>query len=171
MKTFLVYLSATLTELVTKDGLTFEPQKPYRCCLEEDEDPKGALIWGEWFTLKDYNKLFEPVIDRIHREWTEMELIVDGKPCTKKHFKEVLDCHKYGKGKKAFYSGFISKNHPKELCFQFTTPFIEPKSVFIGEAYENFVKVVEGNWEPIDNKRIIRGNSGIPLGYGEIRWR
>lgn len=167
-KAHLVYLD---TAPFTRAHTQFKEGKEYRCLLQEDGESRGALIFGEWFNLTEYKQFFRPVIDVIHEEWKELGLIVDGKPLSKTAFKKRLDFHKYGRGQGSFYSAYIYGEHPKVLMFQFNTYFAENKSESFNTFYENYVDVVKGEWNPIDQDVVNRGNSGVPICFNNIYWK
>jgi hypothetical protein len=148
---------------------TFKKGTKYRCLGLGDKKNIQLMVHAVVFSLLDFSKYFDFAYNVIIKEWTEMGLIVDGQPISKTAFKKRLDCHKYGRGRGAFYAGYIGT--PKECLYQFNTPYAEPKTQFIDTAYSNFVAVCKGTMHPIDDKMICRGNSGYPIAYGEIYWR
>lgn len=161
--------------LCTEDFQTetekFKKGNFYRCLPQGLGEDIQLMVFGVVFALVDFCSKFQFAHTVVIKEWTEMGLIVDGKPLTKKAFKERLDLHKYGNGRGAFYSGYIIHNHSKELMYQFNSPYVDTKPQFIDWAYQNYLDVIKGHVNALDNKNICRGNSGIPIVFNHISWR
>jgi hypothetical protein len=160
--------------VICKEGFETETEKfvngkVYRCFSLGEGDDKELLVYGVVFDVEHFNKHFKYTHDVIIQEWEKLGLIVNSKPISKTGFKELLDCHKYGRGRGSFYSGYIG--HPKECCYQFNTNYSEPKTTFINGAYANFLQVCNGDMYSVDNKMICRGNSGYPISFANIYWR
>jgi hypothetical protein len=133
-----------------------------------DEDQKGALVYGEWMPIEMFNKTFSLYIPILLERLKVLDMLDNGKPVTFKKFKETVSIHNYGRGTKRLKIIFIG--HPKENLFAFY-PMQAPNPIALKECYENYVALVNGDWTPLDLGVIIWGNSGIPICYGEIRYR
>jgi len=134
--------------------------------LSYDEDMKGCLVFGEWMTLEDMKKHFTLYIPVLQERLKALGLIVDGKPISKKAFIERAMVHTYGSGKRRLHIFTIGEY--KENCFAFY-PMQGTKPEEFKQAYEQYVRLVAGDYEAIDDGDIVWGNMGIPLAYGNIR--
>ena len=152
----------------TESGLVYEPNKFYRHCLDVDYD-FPHMIYGASITKEAFNEYFEYAHERIMRDWTKMNLVVDGKPVTKKEFKELADVHTYGSGRKNLKIIFFGAT--KDCRYGFY-PMQGSKAANLNEAYNMYLDTINGNMEYIDDKDIQFGNTGIPIGYGDLRvWK
>ena len=92
------------------------------------------------------------------------------KPLLKKEFVEVLDVHKYGKGKNVLWIGFVGSKQATLFAFQCLCAG-DTKARFLTQAYEIYNDTLNGNMEHVDEELLQRGNSGIPLSFGDIYFR
>lgn len=162
----LVVLKGQSNFIIRETDTTFEANKHYRCIEIEDE----LLVYGVKFNRELFNEMFEYLHDRIMREFNALGLLKDGKPITKKAFTERIDLHQYGKGRGKIYVGFFGGK--MDGMFGFYPSFSgDTKARFLKGAYENYVNVVNGILDAIDCDVLQRGNSGIPLSYGDIYFR
>lgn len=156
----LVVLKDALT--ATKGHTQFKANHFYRCI----PDNNGALIYGEWFTKREYNSLFETVYDRMIRQFTDLGLIVNGQPVSKAKFTKLADIHTYGNGHRAKKIWFFRNS--RDVIWGFY-PMQGNKTENAKECYQYFTDLVSGNMEPIDSEDVNFGNAGIPLTYGKLR--
>lgn len=169
----LVYIKETNGGF-TNIGIPFKPHTPYRCMIAEDNDEKEFLVYGEVFDEKTFNELFEFAYNRIMRHFETLGLVhisTNGgiKPIGKKEFIERGYAVKYGKGKDSFWTLYYY-THPKELMYRFSPTFSGgSKAVQMTNLYNDFIELVNGNLQAIDDNEIEFGNCGLPLGqYKEL---
>jgi len=164
----LVVLKGKTALVVEGTETRFEPNKHYRAI---ELDKKTILVFGEPFDLDLFNSMFEPLHDRMLREFEALSLLKDnGAPISKKAFTEQMDLHTYGKGKHKLFIGFFGGK--MEGIWAFYPAFQgDTKAEFLKEAYSNYEKIILGKMDYIDNDMIQRGNSGIPLSFGDIYFR
>lgn len=112
-------------------------------------------------------------IARLRANMAKISLIVDGKPVTKKVFKELGNFVVYGKG--ASKSLVLYFGVPKENLFGFYIPFsIKNQKQALDEAYQVYTIFLteEETKRPMNlfNFGYIQwGNAGIPISYGDLR--
>jgi hypothetical protein len=143
----------------------FKVGEVYRC--------SDNIVYGYSFNEEAFAEHFDYLHDVVVKEWTDLGLIVDGKPVNKTKFKEWLDVHKYTRrGIKPLYLSYIGR--PKESLYQFYPSSPQAtKTQTVKDAYYYFSETVKGNvifFDPVLGT-VIRGNSGIPISYGKIYWR
>jgi hypothetical protein len=162
-------MSYTAKDLVVcKKAIAFDDNfrvgQVYRC--------SDNIVYGYPFNEKAFKENFDYLHDVVVAEWTKLGLIVDGKPVSKTAFKQWFDVHTYGRGKTALRVGYIGI--PREVMYQFfPIERYTKKATLEKEAYNFFIEVIKGNVEAFDPifTKIVRGNSGIPISYGQIYWR
>ena len=150
----------------------FFPNKYYRCIqLSEGGDNAQYLIYGEVFTLVEFNELFEYATDRVLKHWANIGLLkVDEGGLVKgisfTAFGKLADIHEYI----GYYSGRKTKmrilffRNSKEVIYGFY-PTNVTKLGDIKESYQWYLDTVSGITEHLDDKSIQFGNRGIPLSY------
>lgn len=153
------------------DLSSFKKGSVYRCIAIGEVENIQLLVYGVAFDIVEFVNRFNYLHNIVTKEWTSMGLIVDGKPLKKTQFKELLSLHRYGRGKEAFYVGYIFNNNPKELIYQIDSPIGGTKANFIKVAYKYYLDVINGDYTPFDDNVIVRGNSGVPISYRKITWR
>lgn len=141
----------------------FKVGEVYRC--------SDNIVYGYPFNEKAFAEHFDYLHDVVVKEWTDLGLIVDGKPVSKTKFKEWFDVHTYGRGQGAIRVGYVGV--PREVMFQFISERGTTKAELLNSSYQRFIEVINGNVEPFDPIYcwISRGNSGIPISFGHIYWR
>ena len=144
----------------------YNPKGIYRVSF--DENQKGCLVYGEWMTITDFEAQFELYVPFLHGKLKELDMLKDGKPVTFKKFKETVSINDYGRGARKLKIMFLGV--PKDNLFAFY-PAQNPNTIALKECYENYVKLVNGDWSVLDEGDVIWGNSGYPLTYGEIYYR
>lgn len=159
--------------------IDFKEGKIYRCCVDRKGDKPYYMVYGEWFNEVDFNKNFIPLIDLVKEEFELLGLIENGKPISKTAFKAKIkkedrcSIHNYvGYRQRTYVIYFYT--HPKELIYGFYPSFVnETKKDTIDAAYQNMLNCLGGDvYEMFDESQLVqRGNSGIPIGYGDITWR
>lgn len=166
-KESLVVLKGKTALVVERSGTRFEPNKHYRAIKQDDN---SIIVYGELLDMDLFNNMFEFLHDRMLREFEQKELIKNGKPISKTEFKERMDIHTYGKGRGKLFIGFFG--HKMTGIWAFYGSFRgDTKAQFLKDAYNHFIKSIEGEMDFIDGELIQRGNSGIPLSYGDIYFR
>jgi len=168
----LVYLRESV-ETITVGHTIFKAHKPYRCVHAVDGHLTSNIVYGEPFSDEQFNIFFETAHERIMRNFTKIGLLVDGKVVNKKTFKELAYTVKYGKGEGSFYVAYFY-THPKECMYRFSPLWAGgTKAVQMINLYNDYIDLVNGNVENIDNDLIQFGNRGLPLGrYRDLdtRW-
>lgn len=167
----LVVLKGQSNFIIRETLTTFEANKHYRCIEMKEGNVVEYLVYGVKFAPELFNEMFEFVYDRILREFNELGLVKDGKyAISKSAFRERMDLHQYGRGKGKLFIGFFG-NKMKGL-FGFYPVFSgDTKAKFITNAYDHYLQLLDGKMDVIDNEYIQRGNSGIPLSFGDIYFR
>ena len=156
--------------LVSQCGTRIEPKKHYRCIALTEGDETQILVNGIVFDKDAFNELFLYTHDVIMDEMSEIGLLPMMKPLTKTAFVELMDLHQYGKGKRKLYVAFFGDKMNGIIAF-YPSFAGDTKARFLKEAYENYQQVLNGNMSLIDSGIVQRGNSGIPIGYGDIYFR
>ena len=167
----LVTLRSKTTTLISEGTqTTFVPNKHYRCIEMSEGDYSEFLVYGVVFSKEVFESLFVYTHDIIIEQWLENGLLVDNKPLSKKAFVERLDVHQYGRGKGKLFIGFVGNKMDGLFAFQ---PLCsgDTKARFISQAYNMYKDTVNGNMVHIDDEMLQRGNSGIPLSFGDIYFR
>jgi len=164
----LVYLRPSV-ETITVGQTVFKANKPYRRVPSDGNN----VVYGELFDNDSFNMFFETAHNRIMRHFTTIGLVKDGKPVSKSKFKALAYAVKYGKGKDSFYVAYFY-THPKECMYRFSPLFSGGnKTVQMTNLYNDFIDLVNGDVEKIDDELIQFGNRGLPLGsYRDLdsRW-
>lgn len=163
----LVVLKGKTTLVVEATETRFEPNKHYRAI---ELDKETILVYGEPFDKATFNNMFEFLHDRMIREFEAKELIKDGKPLSKTAFKERLSLHTYGRGKGKLFIGFFGDKLNGIWAF-YGSFRGDTKAEYFKDAYSRFLKVIDGEMDWVDNETIQRGNSGIPISYGDVYFR
>jgi len=168
----LVYLRPSV-ETITVGQTVFKANKPYRCLSAVDGHLTSNVVYGEPFADEPFNILFETAHERIMRHFALIGLLVDGKTITKKAFKELAYAVKYGKGEGSFYVAYFY-THPKECMYRFSPLFSGgTKALQMTNLYDDYIRLVGGDLEGVDDELIQFGNRGLPLGrYRDLgtRW-
>lgn len=163
----LVVLKDALT--ATKGHTEFKANRFYRCLPDEQptlQMSNGYLINGEWFDKREYASLFETVHERMIRQFTDLGLIVNGKPVSKTKFVSLADIHTYGSGRNNYKIWFFRNS--REVIWGFY-PMQGNKTQNANECYRYFTELVNGDMSSIDEGDVCFGNAGIPLQYGKLR--
>ena len=167
----LVVLKSRTTSLISEGTqTTFIPNKHYRCLSITENDRTEYLVYGVVFSKEAFESLFEFLHDRMMNEWSENGLLPMMKPLSKSAFVEVLDVHQYGKGKNKYWIGFAGNKMDGLWAFQCLCQG-DTKARFLKQAYEMYQSALNGDMEDIDDELLQRGNSGIPLSFGDIYFR
>jgi hypothetical protein len=142
----------------------FEIGKVYRVCDGENgwKFVNGMQMIG--YLYKDNFISLAPEMVKIFKKLHMLK--EDGSPLSKTAFKQRASIHKYGKYK-IFH--FYCEN-PKELMTSFY-PMNGNVTDQVNECYEYYLSILNGDVTPIDDKDVQIGNSGIPIGYGDIGFR
>jgi len=90
------------------ETVTFKPNKHYRCIVLNENNIKQYLVYGVVMDEGLFNNMFEPVYDKVIRDWNKMKLAKNGGKVTKKHFNEIADIHTYGRGNNALKIVFFT---------------------------------------------------------------
>ncbi len=163
----LVVLKSKKTSLVDESSQTkFIPNIHYRC-IESDD---GYIVYGVWLHKGTFDNMFEFLHDRLIREWNENGLLPMMKPLSKAKFVEVLDVHRYGKGKAKYWTGFVGNKMDGLWAFDVLCQG-ETKARFLSQAYAMYQRALNGDMEDIDDCMLQRGNSGLPMVHSELYFR
>lgn len=168
----LVILKGKSTVIVKADGTTFKPNTQYRCIEVTESKQREFIVNGIIFDEASFNQLFEYLHDLILREFKAIGLVGENnKPLTKKAFKERASIHQYGRGKGMLNVLYFYIN-PKECIYAFHPQFQgDTKAKCLDNAYKMYLDLLDGEMDEVDNAEIQRGNSGIPICYGDLNIR
>jgi hypothetical protein len=165
-KTDLVILKGS-NELKFKTD-TLYPNTYYRCIKLEENGVVQYLVYGINMDDEFFKEHFEFAYDRIMRDWEQIGLVKNGKPITKKDFKELANVHTYGKQNQNLRIMFFG--HPKEGMYGFYPTVSENKAKQLDRLYSWYLLILtNGNMNYFDQNNIQFGNKGIPLSYGSLR--
>lgn len=168
----LVILKGKSTVIVKSDGTIFKPNTQYRCIEATESKQREFIVNGIIFDEASFNQLFEYLHDVILREFKTLELVGENnKPLSKKAFSERANIHQYGRGKNMMNVLYFFIQ-PKEFMYGFYPQYQgDSKAKCVENAYKMYLDLLTGNMEDFDYGDIQRGNSGIPIGYGDLRVR
>lgn len=85
-------------------------------------------------------------------------------PLAYSQFKNYVTIREYGKKNRIVFTGI-----PNEALFAFYVDFGTYPDM-LREAYDWYVQIVKGDRNPVDEKKVMIGNTGIPDEYAEIEW-
>jgi len=156
--------------LISQCGTRIEPNKHYRCIEVSEGTRKEFLVYGIVFLESEFNELFLYLHDVIMDEMSEIGLLPNMKPLTKKAFIDGIDLHTYGKGQNKLFIGFFGSKVNTLIGF-YPSFRGDTKKDFLDSAYRNYQDTLNGDMDSIDGETIQRGNSGIPICYGDIYFR
>jgi hypothetical protein len=163
----LVTLKSRKISLVDESSQTkFIPNEHYRCMESEG----GYIVYGVFFDKGTFDNMFEFLHDRMLSEWSENGLLPNMKPLSKSKFIEVVDVHQYGKGKNKLWIGLVGTKMSGLWAFQCLCKG-DTKVRFLSQAYEMYQTALNGDMEDIDDELLQRGNSGIPISFGDIYFK
>lgn len=167
----LVILKAKVGEF-THGHSTFKPFVYYRCLPDMDKDRLiGYIIFGEWFSIEDYNQFFDLVYDRIMADFHDLGLFdSDSKVISKTAFKKRANIQTYtnGRANGVYHIWYIRDSRERIYGFY---PSQGNQRDNLSECYEFLLQIISGNMEPIDEEDVCFGNSGIPLDYRKLSIR
>ncbi len=166
-KESLVVLKGKTKVIVERTENSFLPNEKYRAVKQDDN---SIIVFGELLDMETFNNLFETVYDRMIREWIENGLFPMCKPLSKKAFVELLDIHTYGRGQGKLFIGFVGNKMDGLFAFQ---PLFsgDTKAKFINHCYKMYQDTLNEDMTHVDDELLQRGNSGIPLSFGDIYFR
>jgi hypothetical protein len=145
----------------------FTSNRPYRCRVED----KGCLVYGEFFTKKEFKEKFSFLLDIVKEEWDIIGLTNNGIALSKSAFKvRANEGHnKYGRHLHVFFF-YVNA---KQLMYGFYPSFQSTKVDALNDAYDNYKNILNNELDALDTKSdlIQRGNSGIPFSYRDIYWK
>jgi hypothetical protein len=145
--------------LVIREGIDeFEPNTLHRVSF--DKNRKGCLVFGCWFSIKDYEKYFIDYAILTKERLVRMGLMVNDKPISFKEFKERV--YVVGRG----YINLHLYKHPKDSMFSFYPWGTTNKVDGLQKAYEMFINICNGDMSDFDSKLLRWSNGGLPFkGY------
>ena len=159
-KTNLVILKADKQLILVED--TYQANRLYRCYTPTENGSETFLVYGNNISYLEFDKYFEFAYNRVMREWESLGLLVNGKPISKAKFKELSDIHTYGKNKVLF----IRNN---EIIYGFYV--METNNVeTLKRSYNAYLELFYGNTYDLDRAVIQRGNRGIPISGGNLKF-
>jgi hypothetical protein len=143
------------------------PHKFYRCLTPTENECDEYMIYAEWFTQAEYDELFETVYDRMIRDWERFGLIKNGKAIAYTPFKKLASVTRYDqRGTKPLYVVFF---HHQTDIYGFYPTFRDTQELSLKYAYENFLRVLDGDMIPVDQLLVQFGNWGTPVAYSPLR--
>ena len=122
------------------ETVTFKPNKHYRCVVLSENNIKQYLVYGVVMEGL-FKNMFEPVYEKVIRDWNKMKLTKNGGKVTKKHFNEIGDIHTYGRGNNALKIVFFTIG--KDCTYGFYTMQGNKKET-LKEAYEMYERFFFG---------------------------
>lgn len=158
-----------LVVLKTSEPLIWETEhfalnQVYRC-LEpvESGDEDNYMINTEWFTQEEFDMYFEFAHDRVMRDWTQLNLLKDGKAISFAEFKRRVDVHTYGKQTNNVRIGFVGIS--KENFYKFYPPYDGNKQIQLKQMYDMYQYTIDENMYYLDNRGIQFGTFGAHVSY------
>ncbi len=149
------------------EHVEFKPYKYYRCSTPTENDNEYYMVYAEWFTQAEFDYLFEFAFDRIIRDLHKFGLIVKGNPISYTAFKKRATTHKYEeRGKKPLY---LFTFHNGNDIYGFYPWCRDTKEGSLKYAYEQYLKVLDGNMLPVDQEMLQFGNWGTPIVFSNLR--
>ena len=166
----LVILKGKATLISEASQTTFVPNKHYRCIELTEGGVSQFLVYGVVFDKDAFDSLFFNLYDLVTEQWSNNGLLPMMKPLSKAKFIDVLDVHTYGRGKNKLFIGFVGDTLNGLFAFQ---PLFsgDSKSKYLTHAYKMYQDFLNGNMTDIDEEMIQRGNSGVPLSFGDIYFK
>lgn len=160
---------SNLVVLKTSESLFWETERfdlnrVYRC-LEpvESGDKDNYMINAEWFSKEEFEKYFEFAHDRVMRDWTQLNLLKDGKAITFAEFKRRVDVHTYGSQTNNVRIGFVGIS--KENFYKFY-PFADGnKQIQLRQMYDMYLYTIDESPYYLDNRGIQFGTFGVHVSY------
>ena len=138
----------------------FQVGEFYRHLPLTDGEKTEHMVYGVVFDNDTFNKCFK-VYNNIIKVRARNIFYVDGKPLTKKAFKEdYVNIHQYGSRTTGFKVAYIG--HPKENCFGIRMPNTT-KAELIKFAYETMLELCDGEVDAIDGCYAKWFNTGIRI--------
>jgi hypothetical protein len=152
-------------------GTEFKPHTFYRARVLTNENQKEVLIYGEIFVDEDFDNKFEYASERLMRDFKLCGLVKpNGKPVSKAKFKRDCQLHTYGRGQQKLFKALFFTMKDRQI-YSFQTNLRENKTEFFQETYNQYLDIMDGDLEPIDNRLVQFGNCGIPLTYSDMKVR
>jgi len=133
--------------------------------LEIEDWKEEHMVYGVIFDNKTFKECFESYTDIVVEKAKEL-FYVNGKPMTKKAFREMADIHVYSGHN--FRQKVLFFGHPKRNCFAFKVEGANPK--IINEVYDIMKWFCIGEISEIVNGSAKSFNSGIPLSLSSSWW-
>jgi hypothetical protein len=144
------------------NGEHFEPNTYYRCFPPKELMENNYMIYGNNMSIPNFENNFEYVYDVVMREWETIGLTKNGKKITKKRFIELSDIHKYGKIQVLYIRN-------ENIIYGFYGKCTNKKDT-LNKCYLMYLVLLNGGVNLLDNKAIQRGNRGIPICYGNLKF-
>jgi len=156
--------------LISQCGTRIETNTQYRCIEISEGKVRQFLVYGIVFDENSFNELFVDLHNVVMDEFKTIGLLgTNNEPISKSLFKNQASVHQYGRGKSMFNVIYFYI-HPKECIYGFYPQFSgDSKAKCLENAYQMYINLLNGEMEDFDCKDIQRGNSGIPIGYGDLR--
>ncbi len=160
-KNNLVVLSTT--QPLFWEGEGFVLNQVYRCLIPGESGTDSYLINAFWFTQEEFDLYFEFAHDRVMRDWTQLNLVKEGKSISFAEFKRRVDVHTYDNQLNNVRIGFVGV--PKENFYKFY-PFGDGnKQIQYRQMYDMYQYTIDENMYYLDNRGIQFGTFGIHVGY------
>ena len=154
----------------TTETTEFSIGTPYRSLDLSEGDNRQYMVYGCVFDKQEFDQKFKNMYEVVMLEWVKLGLVSENyQPISKRKFLEYLDIHSYGKGKVRYLAGYLGI--PKKCLYQIHGRIGESMKSFKESAYQQYLFIVQGNMHPFDSAKVVRGNSGIPISYSDIRWK
>jgi len=158
----LVVLKAALS--ATKGITKYEANYFYRCM----ESNGGYIVFGEYFDKREFDSLFMDAIEWVKNHWKQIGLLGENdKPISKTAFMKLADIHVYGYRRKNSMKIWYFRNDRN--CIYGFYPMSGTVKQNQLECYQWYLDILNGDYEPLDDKDVCFGNCGIPLSYSKLR--
>ena len=169
MDATLVVLKDQKNYVTSGCGTKFNANVHYRCCQLEDQ----FLVYGVNFNKETFDILFEPLHDRLLRDFKTFGIVGEtNEPISKTMFTMLANHshHKYGKGQRALHVFFFGNKMDGMIGF-YPSFSGDTKAQCLKEAYENYKNILDGCIDSVDEDIVQRGNGGVPLSYADLYYK
>jgi len=152
------------SEQLEFETCTFRPNHFYRHRKNETQH----LVHGVIFDDKKFNELFELAHTKVLRDFKAIGLLPENnKPVSKTKFTSLADIHLYGRNSRTGKNIWFFRKF-KDMIYGFY-PMQGTKVENQKECYQWYLELIEGNVSCLDEADVQFGNTGIPIGYGNLR--
>ena len=143
----------------------FNVGQHYRASILGKND---IVVYGEPFSSADFDNMFEFYQDKVIRDWKRVGLIKEnGKPITRKRFRDLLIINKYNNSKHSMRIFSLYVNGREKYAFY---PLSGTLEMNYKEMYQWYLDILSGDVSSLDNDEILFGNTPLPPQYGKIHF-